>query len=60
MERDSRSGWQGKGSLEELLRERIRGTIELILEQELRSERRARNGSGIDALGTGTAIAAEH
>jgi transposase-like protein len=35
MERDSRRGWQGKGSLEELLRERIRGTIELIIEQEL-------------------------
>jgi transposase-like protein len=35
MERDSRSGWQGKGSLEELMRERIRGTIELIVEQEL-------------------------
>lgn len=27
MERDSRSGGDGKGSLEELLRERIRGTI---------------------------------
>ena len=35
MERDSRSEWQGKGSLEELMRERIRGTIELIIEQEL-------------------------
>jgi putative transposase len=35
MERNSRSGWQGKGALEELLRERIRGTIELIVEQEL-------------------------
>jgi len=35
MERDSRSEWQGKGSLEELMRERIRGTIELIVEQEL-------------------------
>jgi putative transposase len=35
MERNSRSGWQGKGSLEELMRERIRGTIELIVEQEL-------------------------
>ena len=35
MERDSRSGRQGKGSLEELMRERIRGTIELIVEQEL-------------------------
>jgi hypothetical protein len=35
MERDSRSEWQGKASLEELMRERIRGTIELIVEQEL-------------------------
>ena len=35
MERDSRSGWQGKGSLEELMRERIRGTIEIIVEEEL-------------------------
>jgi transposase-like protein len=35
MERDSRSGWQGKGSLEELMRERVRGTIEVIVEQEL-------------------------
>src|SRR2546427_9537672 len=35
MERDSRSGWQGKGSLEELMRERVRGTIEIIVEQEL-------------------------
>ena len=35
MERDSRSAAQGKGSLEELMRERIRGTIEIIVEQEL-------------------------
>ena len=35
MERNSRSGWHGKGSLEELMRARIRGTIELIVEQEL-------------------------
>jgi hypothetical protein len=35
MQMDSRSRWQGKGSLEELMRERIRGTIELIVEQEL-------------------------
>ncbi len=35
MERDSRSGGQGKGSLDELMRERIRGTIELIVEEEL-------------------------
>jgi hypothetical protein len=36
MERDSRSGGPGKGCLEELMRERIRGTIEIIIEQELR------------------------
>lgn len=35
MERDSRSGGQGKGSLEELMRERVQRTIELIVEQEL-------------------------
>jgi len=35
MERNSRSGSEGKGALEELMRERIRGTIELIVEQEL-------------------------
>jgi transposase-like protein len=35
MEMDSRSAGQGKGSLEELMRERIRGIIEIIVEQEL-------------------------
>lgn len=35
MEMDSRSGWQGKGALEELMRERIRATIETIVEEEL-------------------------
>ena len=35
MERDSRSGWQGKGALEELMRERIRATIETIVDEEL-------------------------
>lgn len=35
MERDSRSDTQGKGSLEELVRERIQRTIEVIVEQEL-------------------------
>jgi hypothetical protein len=28
IETDSRSGWQGKGVLEDLMRERIRATIE--------------------------------
>ena len=36
MEMDSRSAGQGKGSLEELMRERIRGIIEIIVEQELK------------------------
>src|SRR6202035_3490191 len=35
MEMDSRSGWQGKGKLEELMRERIRATIESIIDEEL-------------------------
>jgi putative transposase len=35
MEMDSRSGLQGKGALEELMRERIRATIETIVEEEL-------------------------
>ena len=35
MERDSRSAAQGKGSLEELMRERIRATLEIIIEEEL-------------------------
>src|ERR1022692_3118791 len=35
METDSGSGWQGKGSLEELMRERIRATIETIVDEEL-------------------------
>ncbi|MGO9607060.1 MAG: IS256 family transposase [Candidatus Binataceae bacterium] len=35
MERDSRSGGQGKGSLDELMREWVRDTIEIIIEEEL-------------------------
>ena len=35
MERDSRSGGAGKGALEELMRERIRATIEAIVDEEL-------------------------
>jgi transposase-like protein len=35
VERDSRSRWTGKGRLEELMRERICGTIEAIVEEEL-------------------------
>lgn len=36
MESDSRSEGQGKGALEELMRERIRATIETIVEEELK------------------------
>ena len=35
MESDSSLGWQGKGALEELMRERIRTTIEGIIDEEL-------------------------
>ena len=35
MERDSRGGWQGKGALEHLMRERVRATIETIVDEEL-------------------------
>jgi putative transposase len=49
MEMDSRSGGAGKGSLEELMRERIRATIEAIVDEELEAalgaERSARVGS---------------
>jgi transposase-like protein len=49
METDSRSGWPGKGALEELLCERIRATIETIIEEELEAalgaERSARVGA---------------
>jgi transposase-like protein len=37
MESGSRSEEQGKGTLEELMRERIRATIETIVEEELKS-----------------------
>jgi len=49
MEMDSRSGGRGKGSLEELMRERIRATIEAIVDEELEAAlgagRSARVGS---------------
>ena len=49
MEMDSRSEGAGKGSLEELMRERIRATIEAIVDEELEAalgaERSARVGS---------------
>jgi putative transposase len=49
MEMDSRSGGAGKGALEELMRERIRATIEAIVDEELEAAlgagRSARVGS---------------
>jgi putative transposase len=49
MEMDSRSGGAGKGSLEDLMRERIRATIEAIVDEELEAAlgagRSARVGS---------------
>ena len=53
MERDSRSVRDGKGSLEELLRERIRGTIELIVEQELEEALGAANWARVGGLRAG-------
>jgi hypothetical protein len=47
MEMDSRSGWQGKGTLEELMRERVRATIESIIDEELE----VRTGRGTIATG---------
>jgi transposase-like protein len=35
MESDSRKAWSGEGELEGLMRERVRGTIEAIVEEEL-------------------------
>ena len=39
MEMDSRSEGAGKGCLEELMRERIRATIEAIVDEELEAAR---------------------
>jgi len=46
MESDSSSGWQGKGALEELMRERIRTTIEGIIDEELAALGAARSQRG--------------
>ena len=58
MEMDSRSGGAGKGSLEELMRERIRATIEAIVDEELEAAlgagRSARVGSVLWVIGTGS------
>ena len=64
VERDSRSRWVGKGAFEELIPERIRGTIEAIVEEEL-EERwvpRARSESArlAPVIGMGSVQNAQH
>ena len=53
MEMDSRSGWQGKGALEELMRERIRATIEAIVDEELEAALGAGRSARVGAVRTG-------
>jgi len=53
METDSRSGWQEKGTLEDLLRERIRATIEAIIEEELEAALGARRSERAGAMRAG-------
>ena len=53
METDSRSGWQGKGALEDLLRERIRATIETIIEEELEAALGAGRSERVGAMRSG-------
>jgi putative transposase len=53
VERDSRSKWIGKGALEELMRERIRGTIEAIVEEELDETLGAARSQRVGANRTG-------
>ena len=53
VERDSRSRWVGKGALEELMRERIRGTIEAIVEEELEEALGAARSQRVGATRTG-------
>jgi transposase-like protein len=53
METDSRSGWQGKGALEDLLRERIRATIEAIIKEELEAALGAGRSERVGAVRAG-------
>ena len=53
METDSRSGWQGKGALEDLLRERIRAIIEAIIEEELEAALGAGRSARVGAVRAG-------
>ena len=51
MERNSRSGRQGKGSLQELMRERVQRIIEVIVEQELEEALGAASSARGDYIG---------
>jgi transposase-like protein len=53
MEMDSRSGWQGKGALEELMRERIRATIETLVDEELEAALGAARSERVGPVRTG-------
>ena len=53
MEMDSRSGWQGKGALEELMRERIRATIETLIDEELEAALGAARSERVGPVRTG-------
>src|SRR5271170_3304178 len=53
MEMDSRSGGAGKGSLEEVMRERIRATIESIVDEELEAALGATRSQRVGAVRAG-------
>ena len=53
MEMDSRSGGAGKGALEELMRERIRATIEAIVDEELEAALGAGRSARVGATRVG-------
>ena len=53
MEMDSRGGWQGKGALEELMRERIRAMIEAIVDEELEAALGAARSERVGPVRTG-------
>jgi transposase-like protein len=50
---DSRRGWQGKGALEELMRERIRAMIEAIVDEELEAALGAARSERVGPVRTG-------
>ena len=53
MESDSRSGGPGKGALEEVMRERIRATIESIVDEELEAALGATRSQRVGAVRAG-------